>query len=407
MTDDVSDVLEVELLMKLAGAAMPVSPLFETLDDLRRAPAILRELFTLPGRRAPEHQPVMLGYSDSNKDCGYLTANWALYEAQATIARVCHEHGVKVTLFHGRGGSIARGGGPAAKAILAQPAGLRDGGIRVTEQGEVLSTRYHDPDLAHRILEQMAYGVLLGTRAAEQETTLPAEWREAMAAMSEAGFAAYKALVHDDPEFLQFWRQATPIDEIANLNLGSRPSYRRATQSVADLRAIPWVFSWMQSRFNFPGWFGLGSALEAVLQRRTGRRLLRTMHREWTFFQTLIDNAQLTLRKADMGIAEIYAGLVEDDRMRRRILDLLAAEFARTEKAILVVTGQRQLLAREAVLRRSVQLRNPYIDPLNYLQVDMLRRLRSGKLSEAEEAEARRVVELTINGISGGLKNTG
>ena len=408
MTNEVSDVLEVELLMQLAGAALPVAPLFETLDDLQRAPGILAALFTLPGRPAPAHQHVMLGYSDSNKDCGYLTANWALFGAQAAIAQVCAAHGVRLTLFHGRGGSIARGGGPAAKAILAQPAGLRDGGIRVTEQGEVLSTRYHDADLAHRILEQMAYGVMLGIRAAEGPATLPAEWHEAMDVMSAAGFAAYRSLVHDDPEFLEFWRQATPIDEIANLNYGSRPSYRRATQSVADLRAIPWVFSWMQSRFNFPGWYGLGAALQAVLRRGpAGRRLLRTMHAEWPFFQTLIDNAQLTLRKADMGIAELYAGLVDNEKVRRRILAGLTAEFARTERAILAVTGQRRLLGREPVLRRSVELRNPYIDPLNYIQVEMLRRLRGGGLSDEEAAAAHRVVELTINGISGGLKNTG
>jgi len=408
MTDGVSDLLEVEWLQRLAGASLPIAPLFETLDDLRRAPEILAAYFSLPGRARPEHQHVMLGYSDSNKDCGYLTANWALYEAQETITRVCREHGVRVTLFHGRGGSIARGGGPAAKAILAQPVGLRDGGIRVTEQGEVLSTRYHDPDLAHRILEQMAYGVLLGAHAAQEETSVPAEWRDAMGAMSEAGFATYKAAVHDDPEFLVFWRAATPIDEIANLKLGSRPTYRKATHSVGDLRAIPWVFSWMQSRFNFPGWFGLGSALEAILQRGPkGRRLLRSMHAEWPFFQTLIDNAQLTLRKADMGIAALYAELVPDERIRERVFRLIAAEFARTEKAILAVTGERQLLGREPVLRKSVELRNPYIDPLNYIQVEMLRRLREGKLSAAEAEAARNVVELTINGISGGLKNTG
>ena len=409
MTDGVSDILEVELLQRLAGAALPVAPLFETLADLQRAPEVLAALFTLPNRPAPAHQHVMLGYSDSNKDCGYLTANWALYEAQEAIARVAAAHGVRLTLFHGRGGSIARGGGPAAKAILAQPAGLRDGGIRVTEQGEVLSTRYHDPDLAHRILEQMAYGVLLGTHAAETAPAVPPEWREAMAAMSEAGHAAYRALVHDDPEFLVFWRQATPIDEISNLKLGSRPTYRRATQSVGDLRAIPWVFSWMQSRFNFPGWFGLGSALDAVLRRGPeGRRRLREMHARWPFFQTLIDNAQLTMRKADMGIAALYAGLVEDPRIRRRIGGLLTAEFDRTEAAILAVTGQRRLLAREPVLLRSVELRNPYIDPLNYLQVEMLRRLRADPgRTDAETAAVRAVVELTINGISGGLKNTG
>jgi phosphoenolpyruvate carboxylase len=414
MTDGVSDVLEVALLQQLAGAALPIAPLFETFDDLDRAPEILGSLFAQPGyapllERDRRHQHVMLGYSDSNKDCGYLTANWALYKAQETIARVCGECGVRVTLFHGRGGSIARGGGPAAKAILAQPVALRDGGIRVTEQGEVLSTRYHDPDLAHRILEQMAYGVLLGTHAAQTETRVPAEWLEAMEAMSAVGYAAYRALVHDDPDFLVFWKQATPIDEISQLKLGSRPSYRRATQSVDDLRAIPWVFSWMQSRFVFPGWFGLGSALGAVLKRGAkGKKLLRAMHAGWPFFQTTIDNAQLTMRKADMKIAALYSSLVEDEKIRRRIFSTLEAEFGRTEEAILAVTGQKQMLGNEPVLLRSVQLRNPYIDPLNYIQVEMMRRLRSARNPDADEKAALQgVIELTINGISGGLKNTG
>ncbi len=408
MTDGVSDVLEVELLQKLAGSSLPIAPLFETLDDLERAPEILTELFAIPGRR-PKHQNVMLGYSDSNKDCGYITANWALFKAQETISRVCRDAGVELTLFHGRGGSIARGGGPAAKAILAQPAGLGDGKIRVTEQGEVLSTRYHDPDLAHRILEQMAYGVMLGIHAAGAASAAPQEWRDAMEDMSRAGFEAYRALVHDDPEFLVFWREATPIDEISNLKLGSRPSYRRATQSVSDLRAIPWVFSWMQSRFNFPGWFGLGSALTSLLRRGPKEReLLRAMHAGWPFFQTLIDNAQLTMRKADMGIASLYAGLVKDAKIRRRMLGILNAEFELTEKAILRVTGQKRLLGREPVLLRSVELRNPYIDPLNFIQVEMMRRLRGETPLEPREAEAiRAVIELTINGISGGLKNTG
>ena len=408
MTDGVSDVLEVDLLQKLAGSSLPVAPLFETLDDLERAPDVLRDLFAIPGRK-PSHQHVMLGYSDSNKDCGYITANWALFKAQETISRVCREAGVEVTLFHGRGGSIARGGGPAAKAILAQPAGLRDGRIRVTEQGEVLSTRYHDPDLAHRILEQMAYGVMLGIHAAGSADSAPQEWRDTMEEMSREGFGAYKALVHDDPEFLVFWRQATPIDEISNLKLGSRPTYRRATQSVSDLRAIPWVFSWMQSRFNFPGWFGLGSALDSMLRRGPKERArLRAMHAGWPFFQTLIDNAQLTMRKADMGIASLYAGLVPDAKVRRRIFAILSAEFELTEKSILSVTGQKRLLGREPVLLRSVELRNPYIDPLNFIQVDMIRRLREGAPVGAREVdEIRAVIELTINGISGGLKNTG
>jgi phosphoenolpyruvate carboxylase len=413
MTTDVSDLLEVALLMRLAGVELPISPLFETLEDLGNAPRVLTELFAHPAytpilAAGQGHQHVMLGYSDSNKDCGYLTANWALYKAQDEIARVCRESGVRVTLFHGRGGSIARGGGPAAKAILAQPVALRDGGIRVTEQGEVLSTRYHDAELAHRILEQMTYGVMLGIHAAEHPEPARPEWVEAMERMSAEGFAAYKKLVHDDPEFIAFWKQATPIDEISNLKFGSRPTFRRATQSVADLRAIPWVFSWMQSRFNFPGWYGLGSAIAPVLARgKSGRDLLRAMHRGWPFFQTLVDNAQLTLCKADMGIARLYASLVDDARVRSKMLAVLEAEFALTEKAILAVTGQRALLAGEPVLRKSIELRNPYIDPLNYLQVEMLRRLRSGGLEKHDEEATRRVVELTINGISGGLKNTG
>jgi phosphoenolpyruvate carboxylase len=413
MTTDVSDLLEVAYLMRLAQVELPIAPLFETLEDLSNAPRVLTELFAQPLYASilaaqGGHQHVMLGYSDSNKDCGYLTANWALYKAQDDIARVCHAQGVRVTLFHGRGGSIARGGGPAAKAILAQPVALRDGGIRVTEQGEVLSTRYHDPELAHRILEQMTYGVMLGIHAAEHPEPVKPEWIDAMEQMSAAGFAAYKKLVHDDPEFIAFWKQATPIDEISNLKLGSRPTFRRATQSVADLRAIPWVFSWMQSRFNFPGWYGLGSALAPALKRgRAGRDLLRAMHAGWPFFRTLIDNAQLTLCKADMGIARLYASLVEDARVRAKIFAALETEFALTEKAILAITGKKTLLADEPVLRKSVELRNPYIDPLNYLQVDMLRRLRAGGLDKHEEEATRRVVELTINGISGGLKNTG
>ena len=413
MTDAVSDILEVVYLMKLTKANLPIAPLFETLDDLNLAPEVLGTLFTHPAyapvlEAGGDHQHVMLGYSDSTKDCGYLTAKWALYKAQETITAVCREHAVRVTLFHGRGGSIARGGGPAAKAILAQPIGLRDGGIRVTEQGEVLSTRYHDADLAHRILEQMAYGVLLGSHAAQAPFVPPAEWTDAMETMSAAGFAAYEKLVHKDPEFLLFWKQATPIDEISNLKFGSRPTFRRNTTSVDDLRAIPWVFSWMQSRFNFPGWYGLGSALDSVLQRGPkGKKLLRTLHAEWPFFQTLVDNAQLTMRKADMGIAELYAGLVDDEAILERIFGILTDEFNRTERAILEITGQKKLLSSEPVLLKSVELRNPYIDPLNYLQVEMMRRLRGGKLSKAEDESTRAVVELTINGISGGLKNTG
>jgi len=352
---------------------------------------------------------IMLGYSDSNKDCGYLTANWALFQAQETISEVCRCHSLGVTLFHGRGGSIARGGGPAAKAILAQPCGLYDAKIRVTEQGEVLSTRYHDPDLAFRIMEQMAYGVLLGAHAAQSEVDVPDAWRVAMKDMSHLAYEAYYQLVHRDPEFIEFWRTATPIEEISGLKLGSRPTFRKATKSVEDLRAIPWVFSWMQSRFVFPGWYGLGSALEKFAARGPAEKeLLATMYRDWMFFRATIDNAQLTLLKADMRIAFHYAMLVPEEAVRVRIFDIIAEEFSRTEHAILAITGQKSLLEREPVLARSVQLRNPYIDPLNYIQVEMIRRLRRLEDKQGEEAMAiRAVIELTINGVSGGLKNTG
>ncbi|HEX7631837.1 MAG TPA: phosphoenolpyruvate carboxylase [Lacunisphaera sp.] len=415
MTNEVSDVLEVQWLQALAGVRLPIAPLFETLDDLQRAPAILTALYENSAYAAElgkhgRHQHVMLGYSDSNKDCGYLTANWALYQAQDAIMAVCKRHEVKVTLFHGRGGSIARGGGPAAKAILAQPVGLKDGGIRVTEQGEVLSTRYHDVDLAHRVLEQMAYGVLLGANEAQKGARkLPKKWVRAMEEMSTASLAAYRACVHDDPEFLTFWRQATPIDDIGELNFGSRPTYRRkGSISVADLRAIPWVFSWMQSRFNFPGWYGLGHGLDAILRRGpAGLKLLREMYQRWPFFQTAIANAQLTMCKADMSIARLYASLVEDEGIRERVLGRILDEFRLAEKAVLAITGQNELLENEPVLARSIKLRNPYVDPLNYLQVEMIKRRRGSRLRKADREGIRAVMELTVNGIAGGLKNTG
>ncbi|HEY4247764.1 MAG TPA: phosphoenolpyruvate carboxylase [Lacunisphaera sp.] len=415
MTNDVSDLLEVQLLQVWAGVRLPIAPLFETLDDLNRAPVILADLFGNSAygselKANGRHQHVMLGYSDSNKDCGYLSANWALYQAQDAIMRVCAKQKVKVTLFHGRGGSIARGGGPAAKAILAQPVGLKDGGIRVTEQGEVLSTRYHDVDLAHRVLEQMAYGVLLGSHEAQHgPRKIPAHWITAMEEMSAASLAAYQSCVRDDPDFLEFWKQATPIDEISELNFGSRPTFRRkGSFSVADLRAIPWVFSWMQSRFNFPGWYGLGCGLQTILQRGpAGVSLLREMYQRWPFFQTMMANAQLTMCKADMSIATVYASLVTDETIRAKVLARILEEFRRTEKAVLVVTGQRVLLENEPVLARSIKLRNPYVDPLNYLQVEMLRRRRAGKLSRRDQESTRAVIELTVNGIAGGLKNTG
>ena len=372
MTHDLSDVIEVLVLQHLVGVSLDIVPLFETLSDLEAAPGILLAMFASPPYREHlrahrDHQVVMLGYSDSNKDCGYLTANWALYLAQETISRACREHGIGLTLFHGRGGSIARGGGPAAKAILAQPCGLFDARIRVTEQGEVLSTRYHDPDLAFRIIEQMTYGVLLGAEAAQTEADVPAEWRAAMEETSKMAYAAYHRLVQEDPAFIEFWRTATPIEEISGLKLGSRPTFRKATKSVDDLRAIPWVFSWMQSRFVFPGWYGLGSALEQFAAKGPAEaELLKTMYRDWMFFRATIDNAQLTLLKADMRIAFHYALLVDDEALRVRMFDLMAEEFSRTrtrhsrhhgsKSAARARTRARAFRAAAESLHRSAQL---------------------------------------------------
>ena len=423
MTNALSDVLEVLLMMRWSGVNMSIVPLFETLDDLNRAPGILGEMFAHPQyrehlRQNGDHQMIMLGYSDSNKDCGYLTATWALFKAQETITRVCDDAGITFTLFHGRGGTVARGGGPAARAILAQPQGLIHGSIRITEQGEVLSTRYHDPDISHRHLEQVTYGALLAIHQARHPTPVPQAWCDGMERMAAAGLAAYRALVYDDPDFLTFWQQATPIHEISSLKIGSRPAFRRKTQSVADLRAIPWVFSWMQSRFVLPGWYGLGAALKAALEAAGAASgdiaLLQEMYHGWPFFQTLIDNAQQSLTKADMGIAAQYASLVEDEAVRDRVFGLIKDEFDLACRAICAITGQTALLDNEPVLQRSIQLRNPYVDPLNYIQVEMIRRLRR-KTAEATDDAGNQddmemlhaVIDLTINGVSSGLRNTG
>jgi phosphoenolpyruvate carboxylase len=414
MTDGLSDVLEVLLLMRWCRADLCIVPLFETLRDLDRASEILRAMFAHPRyrehlRSSGDRQMIMLGYSDSNKDCGYVAANWALFKAQEAIAQACNDAGVSFTLFHGRGGTIARGGGPAARAILAQPTGLAHGSIRITEQGEVLSSRYHDPDIAHRHLEQVAYGTLLALHQALHPASIPQPWWDCLERMAAVGYAAYRALVYDDPDFLAFWQAATPISDIGALKLGSRPAYRSQTRSAADLRAIPWVFSWMQSRCVLPGWYGLGAALESAAGSGA---LLREMYQGWPFFQTLIDNAQQSLTKADLGIAEQYASLVEDGAVRERIFGLIRAEYDRTCGAICRITGQKALLDNEPVLQRSIQLRNPYVDPLNYIQIEMIRRLRRHRSVDTQTAHneddaLRAVIELTINGVSSGLRNTG
>jgi phosphoenolpyruvate carboxylase len=409
MTRSAADVLAVLLLSRWAGGGpgVTVVPLFETLADLDAAPRIMAELLSLPVYAAnvqacDGEQMVMIGYSDSNKDCGYLAASWALYRAQESIAQVCDAHGVALTLFHGRGGSVARGGGPAGRAIRAQPPGTVRGRFRVTEQGETIASRYAEHDLAHRHLEQIVSAVLLAS--AEPVGDVPSDWRAAMDTMAEAGREAFLELVERTPGFLDYWRAATPIEEISRLRLGSRPAARgRGMLTRADVRAIPWVFSWMQSRFNLPGWFGLGSGLRVAEPAR-----LRAMYAGWPFFRALLDNAEMSLLKADLGIAALYSELVPDRHLADTIFASMAAEYARTREAILEATGHRELMEGDPVIQRSVQLRNPYVDPLNYLQVEMLRRLRALPDPDGPEAEhLREVIVLTVNGIAAGLRNTG
>ena len=413
MTRGPADILTVLLLAQWAGCAdgLDIVPLFETVDDLDAAPRVLSELFALPVyrehlRACGDEQMIMIGYSDSNKDSGYVAANWALYQAQSAIAEVCRAHGVRFTLFHGRGGTVARGGGPANRAIRAQPPGTIDGRFRLTEQGEVIASRYGDPALAHRQLEQIVSAVLLSSAPAGDAppAPLPEAWHAAITRMAAEARGSYRALVYETPRFMEFWRMATPLEEISRLRIGSRPATRRGGKlEVTHIRAIPWVFSWMQSRFNLPGWYGLGTALA-----QADLPVLREMYRGWPFFQALLDNAEMSLLKADLGIAALYAQLVPDQDLSNTIFERLRAEYERTRAAISAITGHTELMDEEPVIQRSIQLRNPYVDPLNYIQVEMLRRLRALPEPDGPDAEPlREVIVMTINGIAAGLRNTG
>jgi len=412
MTRGAADILAVLLLASWTGCAdgLQIAPLFETVADLEEAPCILSNLFSLGVYRAhmatcDNQQIVMIGYSDSNKDGGYLTANWSLYQAQENINQTCRDYGIDLTLFHGRGGTVARGGGPANRAIRAQPPGTINGRFRLTEQGEVIASRYSTPELAHRHLEQIVHAVLLASAPVDRsQTEVPAEWRQAVDAMATTGQRAYRGLVYETPGFVEFWQEVTPIDEIKRLHIGSRPAARTKIGAIEQIRVIPWVFSWMQSRFNLPGWFSLGTGLNAIADRT----LLREMYAGWPFFKTMLDNTEVSLLKADMDIAAMYMGLATDLDLAGHIFTTIREEFERTRQAVLSISGHQNLMELEPVTQNAVQLRNPYIDPLNYIQIEMLRRLR--RLSDPDCLEARtlrEVIALTINGIAAGLKNTG
>ncbi len=423
MTSDPADVLCVLLLAHWTGCGdgLFIVPLFETIADLEAAPRILEELFSLEVYRSHlatchNEQIVMIGYSDSNKDGGYLTANWALYQSQEGIARTCRQAGIKLTLFHGRGGTVARGGGPANRAIRAQPPGTIAGHFRLTEQGEVISSRYSNRGLAHRHLEQIVHAVLLASarsftsKSFKELDTVPDAWCDAMATMSAAAQRAYRKLVYETPGFVEYWQFVTPLDEIKRLQIGSRPATRKSgPQQVSAIRAIPWVFSWIQSRFNLPGWFGLGAGLE-VMQPNPDKPsgLLQEMYAGWPFFTTLLDNAAMSLLKADLNIARLYSSLAPDQKMAEGIFGEISVEYRRTRAAILAINQHHELMDEEPVVQRSIILRNPYVDPLNYIQVEMLRRVRSLTDADGPDAEPLRdVIVLTINGIAAGLRNTG
>lgn len=405
MTEGVSDILEVLVMAREAGLTdLDITPLFETREDLANAPGVLRQLLAIPAylqhvqRRGS--QEVMIGYSDSNKDAGFLTANWALYEAQEGVAAACRSAGVRWRIFHGRGTSIGRGGGPTGMAILAQPPGSLAGRMRITEQGEALSARYSDPDLAHRHLEQLVHAFLISSaRDAGEPSQPPAQFREVLTRASDAAFVHYRELLEADG-FLDFYHTVTPIEEISRLQIGSRPARRKGDRSLANLRAIPWVFSWTQSRAILPGWYGLGTGLAAV-----GMEQLQRMYREWPFFRTVIDFAQMSLAKSDMQVFRSWLTLVPEP-LREPFGERIVSEFSLTRSLVLEVTGT-PLMESDRTLARSVELRNPYVDPISYLQVELLSRIRSEPADSPERSELEYSMMVSLQGVAAALRNTG
>jgi phosphoenolpyruvate carboxylase len=418
MATDVSDVLEVGVLLKEAGLLHPregtldldIVPLFETIEDLRNSGAVMDALLSTPEymrfleSRDRIHE-VMLGYSDSNKDGGFLTSGWELYKAEIGLVEVFRRHDVGIRLFHGRGGSVGRGGGPSYQAILAQPPGAVQGAIRITEQGEVIASKYSNPELGRRNIETLAAATFEATLLRPEAAAPRPEYLDLMERLSGDAFRAYRNLVYETDGFVRFFREATVVSEIANLNIGSRPASRKASEKIEDLRAIPWVFSWAQMRLMLPGWYGFGSAVQSWLEAEpaSGMETLRAMYREWPFFQMLLSNMDMVLAKSDIAIASRYAELVSDVGLRERIFARLRAEWQASIEALLAIMEQNQLLETNPLLARSIRNRFPYMDPLNHMQIELLRRYRSGDGDEDVVAG----IHLTINGIAAGLRNSG
>jgi phosphoenolpyruvate carboxylase len=414
----VSDVLEVAVLLKEVGLLRPaeqaldvnIVPLFETIDDLRRSAAVMQRLFCISEYKLllasrDDTQEVMLGYSDSNKDGGFLTSGWELYKAETELVEVFREHALRIRLFHGRGGSVGRGGGPSYEAILAQPAGAVQGQLRLTEQGEVITAKYANPEVGRRNLEVLAAATLEASLLEHPEKAPDAVFLDAMEKLSHEAFKAYRGLVYETDGFETYFWESTVISEIAGLNIGSRPASRKNSRSIEDLRAIPWVFSWAQCRLMLPGWFGFGSAVQAFLSadKKNGLALLQRMHREWPFFSTLLSNMDMVLAKSDIAIASRYADLVEDAVLRERIFTRIRTEHAAAIDALKSITGQSELQEGNPLLKRSIRNRFPYLDPLNHVQVELLRQYREGRQDE----RVRTGIHLSINGIAAGLRNSG
>ena len=427
-TESVSDLLEVLLLLKEVGlvrgtltqgaeADLIVVPLFETIADLRNAAPIMRDFYALDGvvamvRRSGGEQDIMLGYSDSNKDGGIFTSNWELYRAEIALVelfeQLANKHDIQLRMFHGRGGTVGRGGGPSYEAILAQPPGTVRGQIRLTEQGEVIASKYANPEIGRRNLETLVAATLEATLLKPTKPA-PEAFLDVAAMLSAASTEAYRALVYETPGFSDYFFAATPLKELAQLNIGSRPASRKALQQIEDLRAIPWSFSWGQSRLTLPGWFGFGAAVTAYLEggtaknRKTRLALLQRMYREWPFFRTLLSNIDMVLAKSDLALGSRYAELVEDKRLRKKIYGVIEAEWQRTVEALQQITGEKQRLAANPGLARSIRHRFPYIDPLHHLQLELIRRYRLGQAGE----KVQRGIHLSINGIAAALRNTG
>jgi phosphoenolpyruvate carboxylase len=410
--ESVSDLLEVGVMLREAGllreggVALDVIPLFESIVDLDRCGAIMDAAFSNPAYRGwvrsrGDEQEVMLGYSDSNKDGGYLASSWALYKATGDLMRVCARHGVRLRLFHGRGGSVGRGGGPSYEAVLSQPPGSVAGALRLTEQGEVIASKYADPENGRHNLEILAAATMEASWTAEGDGG--GRSGEIMEELSALALAAYRSLVRETPGFMDYFRASTPFSEIASLNIGSRPASRKASLGLDELRAIPWVFSWSQCRVMLPGWYGFGTAVSQWLEKKRGTLAeLRELHRGWPFFRAALSNLDMVLAKTDLGIAERYADLA-GPALRQAVFPRIEAEWKRTREHLLAITGAPDFLAGNPTLARSIRNRFAYLDPLNHIQVALLRRYRAG---DSEERTVR-AIHLTINGIASALRNSG